>query len=231
MAATPNNPIHSLLIRLGSAGVPTNFARMALPTWWDDEIAQTKSGLQQAQMYFARAFHIDLVSLAKTSGPVQFEETQRKFKLSRNVTERDVSVSAHFATAIANLALVGVGTQQTTVPKDPVELRAAILQKHSCVSLWALLAWCAEANIPVLHIHKLPGKKMTGLVVREDGRFAVVLSKKERQPICCFTWHMNWVTLPMGICKVTALSWMKKLAAPMQAMRMRKKLTRMPFAF
>ncbi|WP_322563078.1 hypothetical protein [Rhodoferax sp.] len=151
---------------------------MALPTWWDDEIAQTKSGLQQAQMYFARAFHIDLVSLAKTSGPVQFEETQRKFKLSRNVTERDVSVSAHFATAIANLALVGVGTQQTTVPKDPVELRAAILQKHSCVSLWALLAWCAEANIPVLHIHKLPGKKMTGLVVREDGRFAVVLSKK-----------------------------------------------------
>lgn len=178
MATPPNNPIHSLLTRLSSAGVPTSFARMALPSWWDDEIAHTKSGLQQAQMYFARAFHIDLVSLAKASGPVQFEETQRKFKLSRNVTEGDVSVSAHFATAIANLALVGVGAQQTTVPKDPVELRAAILQKHSCVSLSALLAWCAEANIPVLHIHKLPGKKMTGLVVREDGRFAVVLSKK-----------------------------------------------------
>jgi len=151
---------------------------MALPAWWDDEIAHTKSGLQQAQMYFARAFHIDLVSLAQASGPVQFQETQRKFKLSRNVTESDVSVSAHFATAIANLALVGVGAQQSTVPKDPVELRADILQKHSCVSLSALLDWCAKANIPVLHIHKLPGKKMTGLVVREDGRFAVVLSKK-----------------------------------------------------
>lgn len=178
MATTPTNPIHSLLTRLGSAGVPTGFARMALPAWWDDEIAQTKSGLQQAQMYFARAFHIDLVSLAQASGPVQFQETQRKFKLSRNVTVSDVSVSAHFATAIANLALVGMGTQQFTVPKDPVELRAAILQKHSCVSLSALLDWCAEANIPVLHIYKLPGKKMTGLVVREDGRFAVVLSKK-----------------------------------------------------
>ncbi|OYT90553.1 MAG: hypothetical protein CFE43_17600 [Burkholderiales bacterium PBB3] len=158
--------------------MPTGFARMALPAWWEDEIAQSKSGLQQAQMYFARAFHIDLVSLAQSSGPVRFQETQRKFKLSRNVVESDVSVSAHFATAIANLALVGVGTKQSIVPKDPVELRAAILQKHSCVSLSALLAWCAEANIPVLHIHKLPGKKMTGLVVREDGRFAIVLSKK-----------------------------------------------------
>ncbi|MDZ7920056.1 ImmA/IrrE family metallo-endopeptidase [Rhodoferax sp.] len=129
-------------------------------------------------MYFARAFHIDLVSLAQSTGPVQFQETQRKFKLSRNVAESDVSVSAHFATAMANLALVGAGAQQSVVPKDPVALRASILQKHSCVSLPALLAWCAEAHIPVLHIHQLPGKKMTGLVVREDGRFAIVLSKK-----------------------------------------------------
>jgi len=178
VATTSKNPIHSLLTRLGSAGVPAGFARMALPAWWDDEIAQSKSGLQQAQMYFARAFHIDLVSLAQSQGPVPFQETQRKFKLSRNVVESDVSVSAHFATAMANLALVGVGAEQSEVPKDPVQLRAAILQKYDCVSLLALLAWCAESNIPVVHIHKLPGKKMTGLVVREDGRFAVVLSKK-----------------------------------------------------
>jgi len=176
--ATPTNPIQSLLTRLGSAGVPAGFARMALPGWWDDEIAQSKSGLQQAQMYFARAFHIDLVSLAQANGPVLFQETQRKFKLSRNVAESDVTVSAHFASAIANLAMAGVGAEQAAVPKDPVELRTAILTEHSCVSLAALLAWCSAANIPVLHIHKLPGKKMTGLVVREDGRFAIVLSKK-----------------------------------------------------
>jgi IrrE N-terminal-like domain len=151
---------------------------MALPAWWDDEIAQNKSGLQQAQMYFARAFHIDLPSLAQSSGSVQFRETQRKFKLSRNVTEHDVTVSAHFATALAKLALVGFSAEQTAVPKDPVKLREAILAKHPCVNLSALLAWCATAHIPVLHIDKLPGKKMTGLVVRDDGRYAIVLSKK-----------------------------------------------------
>lgn len=178
VATTPNNPIHSLLTRLSSAGVPAGFARMALPAWWDDEIAQSKSGLQQAQMYFARAFHIDLASLAQSHGPVSFQEAQRKFKLSRNVAESDVTVSAHFASAMANLALVGFGATQSVVPKDPVELRAVILKKHTCVSLPALLSWCAEASIPVLHIDKLPGKKMTGLVVREDGLFAIVLCRK-----------------------------------------------------
>jgi Zn-dependent peptidase ImmA (M78 family) len=178
VANIPKNPVHSLLTRLDSAGVSAGFARKVLPTWWDDEIAQSKSGLQQAQMYFARAFHIDLSSLAQSHGPVLFQETQRKFKLSRNVVESEVSVSAHFATAMANVALAGFRALQLIVPKDPVELRAAILEKHKFVNLSALLTWCAEANIPVLHIHRLPGKKMTGLVVREDGRFAIVLSKK-----------------------------------------------------
>jgi len=178
MATTLNNPIHSLLSRIALVGVPAVFARRALPSWWDDEVALSKSGLQQAQMYLAHAFHIDLASLAQPHGPVNFQETQRKFKLSRNVAESDVSVSAHFATAMANLALVGFRADQGRVPQDPVELRTSILKTHNCVSLSALLTWCAQANIPVLHIDKLPGKKMTGLVVREDGRFAIVLSKK-----------------------------------------------------
>lgn len=178
MAAISNNPIHSLLTRLASAGVPAGFARKALPAWWDDEVALSRSGLQQAQMYFARAFHIDLASLAQVRGSVQFQESQRKFKLSRNVVESDVSVSAHYANAMANLALVGFADGQTPVPKDPLALRTAVLARHECVSLPALLAWCAQAGIPVLHIDKLPGKKMTGLVVREDDRFAIVLSKK-----------------------------------------------------
>jgi hypothetical protein len=178
VANTLKNPIQSLLTRLGSAGVPAGFARIALPAWWDDEMAQSESGLQQAQMYLARAFHIDLASLVQSNGSVLFQEAQRKFKLSRNVAQSDVSVSAHFATAMANLALTGYTIEQSLVPRDPVALRTDILKTQPCVNLPALLAWCSKASIPVLHIHKLPGKKMTGLVVREGGRFAIVLSKK-----------------------------------------------------
>ena len=176
--ATTPNPLDSLMRRLNAAGIPTGFARKVLPAWWHDDIAQSKSGLQQAQMYFARAFNIDLASLAQARAELRFCDTQRKFKLSRNVVESDVSVSAHFAGAIAKVALHGFKAAQTVVPKDPVNLRADVLAGHPCVSLVALLAWCAGAGIPVLHIDKLPGKKMTGLVVRANGRFAIVLSKK-----------------------------------------------------
>jgi Zn-dependent peptidase ImmA (M78 family) len=176
--ATTLNPIDSLYARLNAAGISTGFARKVLPAWWDNAVALTPSGLQQAQMYFARSFNIDLASLAQPKGELQFLGAERKFKLSRNVTQADVFVSAHYVTAMAKLALHGFKKTQTTVPLDPVALRTALLRQNDCVSLAALLAWCAEAGIPVLHIDKLPGKKMTGLVVREDDRFAIVLSKK-----------------------------------------------------
>ena len=176
--ATTLHPIDSLYARLNAAGIGTGFARKALPAWWDNAVAREPSGLQQAQMYFARAFNIDLASLARPKGALQFLVGERKFKLSKNVAEQDVSTSAHFATAMAKVALKGFDKAQTTVPADPIALRTELLKHHSCVSLAALLAWCAAAGIPVLHIDKLPGKKMTGLVVREDNRFAIVLSKK-----------------------------------------------------
>jgi hypothetical protein len=160
--------------------VPATFARLALPSWWDDEIAESKSGLQQAQMYLARAFHIDLISLAQPQGPVKFRSAQGIFSLCENVKQSDVCVSAHFAAAMAKLALLGVAAEQTRVPKDFVELRCAILKKYPLADLNALIAWCAEASIPVLHIPKLPGKKMSGLVVHEDGRFAIALCKNCR---------------------------------------------------
>lgn len=176
--ATTAHPIDNLYARLNEAGIPAGFARKVLPVWWDNAMTLTPSGLQQAQMYFAQAFNINLASLSQPRAALQFLGVERKFKLSKNVVEQDVSVSAHFASAMAKLALNGFEKQQTEVPKDPLALRATLLRHHDCVSLPALLAWCADAGIPVLHIDKLPGKKMTGLVVRDDNRFAIVLSKK-----------------------------------------------------
>jgi hypothetical protein len=129
-------------------------------------------------MYLAQAFNINLASLTQPIGNLQFLGIERKFKLSKNVAELDVSISAHFATAMAKLSLNAFKCQQGIVPQDPAILRSVILQTSECVSLQALLDWCSRSSIPVLHIDKLPGKKMTGLVVRDDSRFAIVLSKK-----------------------------------------------------
>ncbi len=172
------NPIQNLLARLSQVGIATPFARKVLPSWWSDDIATIPSGLQQAQMYLARAFNISLASLADPKAPVTFLETERKFKLNDRVDPAEVFVSAHYATALAKMALKGFKSIQAPVPKDAVELRERILHSADCVSLPSLLVWCAQAGIPVLYVHKLPGKKMTGMVVRDADRFAVVLSRK-----------------------------------------------------
>ncbi len=66
------NPIQNLFTRLNEVGISTSVARKSLPSWWDDEIALIPSGLQQAQMYLARAFNISLASLADPNAAVIF---------------------------------------------------------------------------------------------------------------------------------------------------------------
>lgn len=176
--ATTDSPMRGLLSKLGAAGIPAFFAKRMLPSWWEDEVANDPAGLQQAQIYFSRAFNVDLKSLAEEGSSPQFRANARKYKLSKNVTESEVSASANYVTGIARVALSALSTEQKSVSEDPLALREAILKSHESVSLTGLLEWCRDANIPVLYIDEVPGKKMTGLVVRDQGRYAIVLSKK-----------------------------------------------------
>ena len=178
MTVTTTNPMSNLYNQLSTVGIVKSFAKKVLPEWWDDEIALSASGLQQAQLYFSRAFNLDIVSLQSGQTQPKFHIVERKFKLSRNVTDDDVAVGAHYVTAIAKLALQTIAKLQAVVPKDPNELRRHIIEKYSCVNLNGLLSYCKEVGIPVLHVDKVPGKKMTGLVARIDGQFAIVISKK-----------------------------------------------------
>ncbi len=172
------NPMSNLYNQLSTVGIVKSFAKKVLPEWWDDEIALSASGLQQAQLYFSRAFNLDIVSLQSDQTQPKFHVVERKFKLSRNVTDDDVTVGAHYVTAIAKLALLTIPQPQSVVPKDPNELRRLIIENYSCVNLNGLLSYCKEVGIPVLHVDKVPGKKMTGLVARIEGQFAIVISKK-----------------------------------------------------
>lgn len=178
--------MRGLLSKLQSAGIPSAFAHRALPSWWDDEVASDPAGLQQAQLYFARAFNIEIQSLAAAEQQLRFRVTQRKFKLNRNVVEDTVLVSANYVTGIARVALRGFAFDQALPAADPQELRSVILQRHKCVSLEALLEWCVSAGIPVMYVEKLPGKKMSGIVVRDDGKYAIVLCKKGHPSLLLF---------------------------------------------
>lgn len=172
------NPMNNLYNQLSTVGIVKSFAKKVLPEWWDDEIALSASGLQQAQLYFSRAFNLDIASLQASQTQPKFHVVERKFKLSRNVTDEQVSVGAHYVSAIAKLALQAMNQNTHNIPSDPSQLRSIILERYSRVDLASLLSYCNEVSIPVLHIEKLPSKKMTGLAIRINGRFAIVLSKK-----------------------------------------------------
>src|SRR4051794_18536851 len=98
---TADTPMRELLRRLGAAGIPALFAKRMLPSWWDDEVANDPAGLQQAQLYLSRAFNVELRSLANAGELPRFRASARKYKLSKNVTEDDVSASANYVTGVA----------------------------------------------------------------------------------------------------------------------------------
>ena len=175
MTATTMKELYN---HLGAVGISRKFARNVLPSWWDDEIAKEPSGFQQAQMYLSRAFNLELNSLSVAQKSPQFFVTEHKFKLNRNVSEGQVSASAHYATAMARLALSATKTAYTALPEDPKTLRAKILESQLCVNLGGLLTYCTGAGIPVIHIEHMPGTKMAGVAIRLEGRYAIVLSKK-----------------------------------------------------
>lgn len=167
----------TLYARLESIGIPRAFARASLPSWWDDEVSECASGLQQAQLYLARSFNLDIKTF-DAPGAVQFRSAQRKYKLSKGVTEQAVLAGAQYVTAMAKLALAGYGKQQIPLPPDAFSLRNACLQYGDSVNLSTILSYCSSIGLPVIHIENLPGPKMYGLVVRDGGRYAIVISRK-----------------------------------------------------
>lgn len=175
---TATTPMTELYAHLDTIGIKKSFARKILPDWWDDSIATSAAGLQQAKLYFAKAFNLELASLASGQAAPRFQQVAHKFKLNKKITEEQVSASAHYATAMARLALQATKRDYQAPPTDPSALRGFILKSNQCVDLPALLTWCVESGIPVLHIEKLPALKMVGLAIRLENRFAIVLSRK-----------------------------------------------------
>lgn len=176
--AVVKKPMQDLYARLSDVGIKRSFAKKVLPAWWDDDIASTPSGRQQAEMYFSSGFNIDLKSFSRQNELLKFSSINCKYKLTKSLDESHVETSANYVSALAKVAMQGIDRNQIQVPQDALELRAAILKTDQFVDLDSVLNWCYQAGIPVLFIDKLPGKKMAGLVVRKKDRYAIVLSKK-----------------------------------------------------
>ena len=121
------NPMRRLYRKLSAFGLPKSFVREAiLPSWWDDQAAESEAGFSEALMLVARHTGLDLASLrsdAPSACPAGGAPV--KYKKARGGSEEDLFLARILTTQVARIALfhprfgLSPGTARAPVPPVP----------------------------------------------------------------------------------------------------------------
>jgi len=165
IAYDPN--MKDLYKRLRDSGFDTAFVRQAvLPDWWEDSLAATPSNRAIAETAISRLLGFPMAALRKPSAPLELP-ARSNFRLKRNAKTRieDVRPAVHVAERIAKMV---VESLPPIPPFTPVlssqQIRQAILEANPCVNLTALVQFCWDHGIVVIHVNpdRLPKKRFHG---------------------------------------------------------------------
>jgi len=180
--------MQSLYSAFRAHGLPKRQVQAFLPAWWDDEIAETPSGLQQAKFILARALNLKLRSIAETPARIEFDlPEQRRFKLIKGTTADDVELAVALARSASKIVLSNIERPYVR-PVSAAEIRSQILASGKpWVGLSDLLDYCWECGIPVIHLaSSIMKKKMDGIAMSINGRPSIVLSNVRKQGFLLF---------------------------------------------
>ena len=162
---------------LRKSGLSEHAINAAWPEWWSDDAEKSPSA--RAELCFAVARKLGLAPKPLYDEKVEFVWRDRaRFKngLPQSEPERDALSS--FGVSVARLLLTMVeANAPTRVTAE--RLRKAILAHTPIVSFVDLISTCWALGIPVVHLRvfPLPTKSMSAMVVRCDGRFAILLGR------------------------------------------------------
>lgn len=179
-------PLYS---KLQNQGVSKSFLQGLLPTWWDDEIATSASGYQDAAMFLANLLNILPSSLLNDSQTPVFRLGQRRFKCQAGTASSDLDIPCSLAMTAARLAVLA--TKKTyEKPDAALKLRKIILSnpEQRWIDFSTLLDYCWKSGIPVLHLSHFPRKsrKMDGLAISIMGRPVIVLTSQRKYGFLLF---------------------------------------------
>lgn len=177
---TPQNPlVASLFERLAARNIGEDYVRrVALPEWWNDEIADSQLGFAQMSGFIASKLGLDIASLF--SGPIGFAPRRTAWKKPVNARVESLEVEGAIASQAARIAIEATPGAASELPQTATSWRARLLQKNAQVTFESLLQLCWECGIAVLTLtgDALPTRKDSrphGLAAHFDNRFAVVL--------------------------------------------------------
>jgi hypothetical protein len=179
-------PFSQVLERLRSVGIDRSYVRsMLLPVWWNDEMAESPTGLTETLQLISSALNVTPAAL-RGEAPFAFANPGScRFKLSSDRNRADVALAQHVAVRAARL-VVSARKETAAAPlPDAISLRRTLLDSgRPCIDFGTLLDFCWTAGIAVLHVANFPsgGKKMTALATRIEGAPAIVLCRNEPHP-------------------------------------------------
>ena len=176
-----NPQMKRLYSKLQTVGYNTKYINSLLPDWWDDEIAETPAGLQQASLILGQTFGIRAETLWTENAEAALNLPQGiRFKHRENVVADDLSVACAVARSLARIVLkVFPAKPRPDFYPDASELRKQLLVGKKWITFEDVLTHCLDMGIPVIHLHHLPtkAKKMEGLAFEQSGRPVIVLTQ------------------------------------------------------
>lgn len=173
--------IHSLYSALKQHGIRQKDVSQMLPSWWEDEIAATASGLQQAKLIVAKALNLKIRPLIESPPRIEFDLPEmRRFKLIKGTTANDVDLAVSLARSASKIVLSSFDRMYFK-PGSAKEVREEILSSgRPWVDLEDLINYCFGIGIPVIHLaSSLMKKKMDGIAMMSGSRPTIVLSSKK----------------------------------------------------
>jgi len=175
-----------LFKRLKAAGLDEGYVRAwLLPDWWEDEIANSASGMATLESYVSRMTGLPVDAL-RGEEPLEIAPASRiRFKKRVDCHDTEVAPAAAIAEQVARAL-----TEAVTMPGsfagrvEPGEARRSILGKWPVPDLEGILDFAWDHGIIVAHMAEFPkaSKKFDGLTMFVDDRPVVVLGTERDSP-------------------------------------------------
>jgi IrrE N-terminal-like domain len=173
--------MNNLYTKLRNIGYDSKYVKSLLPDWWDDELAETPAGFQQASLILSQTFGIRAETFLTENSPAFNLPEGIQFKRRDNLEVDDLSIACAAARSLARIVLnVFPDKPQPESYLDASVLRLQLLQGKQWISFQDVLDYSLSIGIPVIHLHHLPkkAKKMDGLAFVLNGRPVIVLTRK-----------------------------------------------------
>ena len=172
-----------LIHELRHAGLSESAIRAAWPSWWTDEAETSISA--QAELRFALSRSLGVSPRSLLGERVEFVwSDEARFKSLAPGVGKERAILTSFGMAIGRSLIRATRSEVQTPVFSGLEARTAILASRRYVDLAGLLTFCWALGIPVVHLRIFPlaAKLMHAMVVKDQGRYAILLGRNANYP-------------------------------------------------